>query len=524
MYESHYGLREKPFSLLPDPDFLYLGKNHGMALTLLEYGLMSQAGFTVITGEIGSGKTTLCRQLLNQLGDEVTVGLISNAQRSFGELLQWVLLAFGLDYQNKGKVELYQAFSDFLIEEYAKNHRTVLLIDEAQNLGAETLEELRMLSNINADKHQVLQMVLLGQPELRATLRRPELEQFAQRISIDFHLERLNEEETRAYIRHRLEVAGASPELFTDEACRVAFILSRGTPRIINRVCDLALVYGFAEQKDRIGADIMREVALDKARVESAGAARPAPAEQPAAQVEDQLQGAAQGGAGAVIYPHCGADSHPGHLLDILRNEAFKILSTSEPPDLGYPETLWTPGLVAELVWEQCGTRLNADETKQLLIKLGLETEASLEGMLARQDENSRQRWRNETYAAIRERARTRQAEILLCGVTEVWWGDDPERAPRTNQKPAATTQREGHCFTQLFAVDEEGGMVFRLNRGRPDSGMAVDFLERLLMGRNKGLCLICNEDSILGAGRVRAFARTQGERLQLFYLPPTPV
>jgi len=274
MYEAYYGLSSRPFSLLPDPDFLYLSKSHETALTLLEYGFMSQAGFTVITGEIGSGKTTLCRHMLNQVGDEVTVGLITNAQKSFGELLQWVLLAFGLAYKNKTKVELYQTFNDFLIEEYRKNHHTVLIIDEAQNLSIETMEELRMLSNINADKHQVLQMVLLGQPELREILRRPELEQFAQRISVDFHLKRLGESETKAYIQHRLEVVGGEPDLFNDEACEAAFMLSNGTPRIINRVCDLALVYGFAEEKQQITAEIMLEVTMDKAEVENSATPR----------------------------------------------------------------------------------------------------------------------------------------------------------------------------------------------------------------------------------------------------------
>ncbi len=320
MYEAYYGLSERPFSLLPDPSFLYLSKGHDTALTLLEYGFTSQAGFTVITGEIGSGKTTLSRHILNKLGDNVKVGLITNAQKSFGELLQWVLLAFGLDYKNKSKVELYQAFNDFLIDEYRKNHRTVLMIDEAQNLSIETMEELRMLSNINADKHQVLQMVLLGQPELRTMLRRPELEQFAQRISVDFHLKRLDEDETKAYIKHRLAIVGGDPDLFDDEACEAAFMLSNGTPRIINRVCDLALVYGFAEEQQQITAEIMLEVTMDKAEVENSANSLLGLTESARNADDGQTLNEIQRGVGgAVAHVQKELQSHLGHAIDTLR-------------------------------------------------------------------------------------------------------------------------------------------------------------------------------------------------------------
>ena len=169
MYEAFYGFNEKPFSLLPDPGFLFLSSKHLQALSMMEYGLMNQAGFTVITGEIGSGKTTLVRQLLKQLelDHTTTVGLVSNTHQSFGELLQWVLLAFKLEYRSKEKVELYETLANFIAREYNQGHRTVLIIDEAQNLGFEALEELRMLANINADKDQVLQLMLIGQPGLR---------------------------------------------------------------------------------------------------------------------------------------------------------------------------------------------------------------------------------------------------------------------------------------------------------------------------------------------------------------------
>jgi type II secretory pathway predicted ATPase ExeA len=287
MYESFYGFREKPFSLLPDAGFLYFSNKHRMALTLLEYGIMNQAGFTVISGDIGTGKTTLIRQLLNNIDPLVTVGLISNTHQTFGDLMQWIALAFNLPHQGKDKVQLYHEFMDFVIGEYSQGRRTVLIVDESQNMSAETLEELRMLSNVNADKDQVLQVVLVGQRELRDTLRRPDLVQFAQRIAVDYHLEPLTAEETRDYIRHRCKVAGGSPDLFSDQACQAVFERSGGVPRLINLLCDTALVYGYAEQRDRIDAKLIHDVAADK------------------------QQGGLFPGAAAPADPPAPADSHP---------------------------------------------------------------------------------------------------------------------------------------------------------------------------------------------------------------------
>ena len=264
MYETFYKLREKPFTLLPDPGFLFLSNKHRMALTLLEYGLMNQAGFTVISGDIGTGKTTLIRHLLDHMDREHTVGLISNTHRSFGELLQWILLAFNLEHTNLDKVGMYRRFVDFIIDEYAHNRRVVLIVDEAQNMAAETLEELRMLSNVNADKDQALQVILVGQRELRDTLRRPDLVQFAQRISVDYHLEPLSEEETVGYIRHRLEIAGGNPQLFEEDACRAVYRYSNGVPRLINLLCDTALVYGYAGQSEQIDSALVTDVAREK--------------------------------------------------------------------------------------------------------------------------------------------------------------------------------------------------------------------------------------------------------------------
>lgn len=264
MYEHFYNLREKPFTLLPDPGFLYLSDKHRMALTLLEYGLTTHAGFTVISGEIGAGKTTLIHHLLNNMDQDYTVGLISNTHRSFGELLQWILLAFNLDHKDMGKVEMYQHFVDFIINEYGQDRRTVLIIDEAQNMDAATLEELRMLSNVNADKNLALQVVLSGQRELRETLRRPDLTQLAQRITINYHLDPLTEDETSNYIRHRMEVAGGNPNTFTPRACAAIHRYSNGIPRLINLLCDTALVYGYVEEQHRIDLQLITDVARDK--------------------------------------------------------------------------------------------------------------------------------------------------------------------------------------------------------------------------------------------------------------------
>ena len=264
MYETFYGLKEKPFSMIPDPEYLFLSPKHQRALTLLEYGMMNQAGFSVICGDTGAGKTTLIRRLLSDLGDDTTVGLITNTHHSFGELLNWVLMAFGIDSEEKSKAQMHQIFVAFLIEQYAKNKHTVLIVDEAQNMSADTLEELRMLSNINADKDQVLQVVLAGQPALRETLRKPELMQFAQRIAVDYYLEALNRKETSTYLKHRLKIAGAENNIFTEDACDAIFNYSGGTPRLINLLADTSLVYGFAEQRKVIDADIVEDVVREQ--------------------------------------------------------------------------------------------------------------------------------------------------------------------------------------------------------------------------------------------------------------------
>ena len=264
MYEAFYGLKEKPFSMLPDPGFLYLSKKHQMALTLLEYGLLNQVGFCVVSGETGSGKTTLLRKLLENIEDGVTVGMITNTHKGFGELLDWVLSAFGIHEQRMSQVDMHQRFMEFLVEQYAANKSCLLIVDEAQNMTADKLEELRMLSNVNSDKDQVLQVILAGQPSLKETLRLPELMQFAQRIGVDHHLGSLSQEETYGYIQHRLSVAGATREIFTEEACDRIHEYSGGIPRLINLLCDTVMVYGFADQREVIAEDLVDEMVQER--------------------------------------------------------------------------------------------------------------------------------------------------------------------------------------------------------------------------------------------------------------------
>ena len=264
MYERFYGFKERPFSLLPDPDFLFLGNKHQAALDLLELTILNQAGFCVVSGEIGAGKTTLIRELLTRLDDDIRVGLISNTHPSFGELLQWITAAFGLNSDSSDKFELHKRFLDFVIKQYTDNKRTLLIIDEAQNLSVSAMEELRMLSNINSDKDLVLQVILVGQSQLREKLQLPELKQFAQRIAVDYHLAGLDERETYDYIRYRLTRAGGSADVFSEDACRTVYRCTDGIPRLINGLCDNCLVYGYSAKSPVILPELVREVVRDQ--------------------------------------------------------------------------------------------------------------------------------------------------------------------------------------------------------------------------------------------------------------------
>lgn len=265
MYESFYGLKEKPFSIQPDPDFLFMGKRHSLAYAMLEYSIRNKAGFAVISGEIGCGKTTLVRHLLNNLGPDVCIGLVSNTHQEIANLLEWIMLAFGQPYVGLSQVALYDAFQRYLIQQYGASKRMLLIVDEAQNLSAAALESLRMLSNINADKDQLLQMILVGQPQLKDILRRPELQQFVQRVSAHFFIPPLEAVEVERYIQHRLTIAGRETPLLTPAACERIADISRGIPRTINILCDTALVYGFSAEMAEIDVDLIEEVIRDQA-------------------------------------------------------------------------------------------------------------------------------------------------------------------------------------------------------------------------------------------------------------------
>ncbi|NOU43374.1 MAG: AAA family ATPase [Methyloglobulus sp.] len=264
MYTNFFGLTKKPFSLSPDPSFLYLSPKHKKALTTLKYGLVSQASITVITGEIGSGKTTLIMTVLGKVENQCTVGLITNTHSSFGDLLTWVLASFNIPHDTKNKAERYQIFLKFLAEEHKKQRRVILIVDEAQNMDIETLEELRLLSNVNIADQIKLQLILVGQSELVEKLNKPELIQFAQRISIEYNLKPLNFEETQNYIAHRLQVANGNPGIFNEAAAAAVFYYTEGVPRLINNICDLAMVFAFAAEEKKIGWKTIVEVVNER--------------------------------------------------------------------------------------------------------------------------------------------------------------------------------------------------------------------------------------------------------------------
>lgn len=264
MYEAFFGLQTRPFAVVPDPRFLYWADPHRLAFAMLEYGIVSHAGFTVITGEVGAGKTTLIRHLLNKLPGDINVGLLSNAQEGRGELLEWVLMAFDQPFEGQSYVSLHRNFQNFLSSQHEAGRRTVLIIDEAQNLASKQLEELRMISNVNTHDRELLQVVLSGQPELKQMLAGPALTQFVQRVSSDFHLTLLGRKEVIGYIDHRLAVAGAQRPLFSEEACELVADATRGTPRLINILCDTAMVYGYVTESPVITTQIIRKVLEDK--------------------------------------------------------------------------------------------------------------------------------------------------------------------------------------------------------------------------------------------------------------------
>jgi type II secretory pathway predicted ATPase ExeA len=262
-YEPFFGFHTKPFSLLPDPRFLFESPGHATALAMLEYGLAEQPGLVVLTGESGTGKTLLLRHLAEALGEGVAMATVACPHPALGEPWRWALLAFGLDEaEGESPARQHRHLLAHLRELQARGRRAALVIDEAQGLGAAALEGLRLLSDLDEGGERLLRLVLAGRPGLRRTLQRPGHESLLQRVSAAAHLEPLRRDGTVAYIRHRLAGAGGDPGLIEEEAALAAHYFARGIPRLINGLCDLALILAFAEGQRRVGLAAVVEAAM----------------------------------------------------------------------------------------------------------------------------------------------------------------------------------------------------------------------------------------------------------------------
>ncbi|NWG04048.1 MAG: AAA family ATPase [Syntrophaceae bacterium] len=260
MYLDFYGLREKPFSLTPDPQFLYLSESHRTAIESLLYGIQQKEGFMVVTGDIGTGKTTICRTILGRLNKQVRTAVIFNSLLSEGKLLESILRDFGYPSKGRTKHDQINALNEFLLQLLSRGEKAVLIIDEAQNLSIPVLEQIRMLSNLETEKEKMLQIILFGQLELDQKLRSPKLKQLNQRISIRHCLMPLTQREMESYISQRLMVAGSQGSItFSKSALQEIYKLSKGTPRLINLLCDRALLGGFVEQTFHIDKAIIHK-------------------------------------------------------------------------------------------------------------------------------------------------------------------------------------------------------------------------------------------------------------------------
>jgi len=264
MYKEFYKLKENPFNITSDPDFFFSSLRHEEAFSHLIYGISSRKGIIVITGEIGTGKTTLCRTLLNRLDKSVKTALILNSSFSDLQLLQMIINDLEIHCTKKTKLDLVGAISLFLVNESAKGNNVAIIIDECQNLDIRQLEQIRLLSNLETEKAKLLQIILVGQPELNDKLRDPALRQLTQRVAVHYHILPLQKGEVGDYINHRLKVAGATPQLqFTPQAIDEIYTISKGTPRVINILCDRALLAGFARETFTIDEVLIRESAKE---------------------------------------------------------------------------------------------------------------------------------------------------------------------------------------------------------------------------------------------------------------------
>jgi general secretion pathway protein A len=266
MYTSFFGLQEKPFAITPDPRYLYLSERHAEALAHLLYGINEAGGFIQLTGEVGTGKTTVIRSLLEQLPGHADVALILNPRVTPAEFLLTICEELHIPVPEPGRGStktLMDLLGRYLLETHARGRRVVLIVDEAQNLGTETLEQVRLLTNLETATTKLLQIILIGQPELRELLDRPELRQLAQRITGRYHLSPLSQVESAGYVKHRMRVAGATAEAFTPGSLREIHRLSGGIPRVINVVCDRALLGAFTREDHRVGASFIRQAASE---------------------------------------------------------------------------------------------------------------------------------------------------------------------------------------------------------------------------------------------------------------------
>ncbi len=265
MYESFYGLRENPFEVIPDPNYLYLGKNHREALANLLYGVRTKKGFIVITGEVGTGKTTLVHYLLDKINgnNQTKTAFLFNPKLTPNDFIQYILKDLGVRVQGQTKAEYLHELHRYLINAYRDEKKVVLIVDEAHGLNPELLEEVRLLSNLETSKSKLIQIILVGQPELDKTLSQPAFRQLRQRINMRYDLPPLSRKETEEYIQKRLRVAGAREPLFTKKAIQEIYKKSRGIPRSINILCDNALLNGFALYQKVVDVKSVREVAKD---------------------------------------------------------------------------------------------------------------------------------------------------------------------------------------------------------------------------------------------------------------------
>ena len=265
MYETYYGLRENPFSVTPNPEYIYLGKNHREALAQLLYGVKEKKGFIVITGEVGTGKTTLIRYVLDRLGGNghTKTAFLFNPKLAVNDFIQYILKDLGVRVQGQTKGDHLHNLHRYLLNAYQKDERVILIVDEAQGLKPELLEEIRLLSNLETSRSKLLQIVLLGQPELDKTLSQPGFRQLRQRINLRYHLVPLSEKETKEYIGKRMRIAGAKEPIFTEKAIKEIYLKSGGIPRLINILCDSALLNGYALDQKMVDEKSVKEVAKD---------------------------------------------------------------------------------------------------------------------------------------------------------------------------------------------------------------------------------------------------------------------